>query len=344
MNGKTVILASIVAVFAFCAGAYTRVCHINMIYERANLSAEEAKSQDRRRAEAEKEEVRIKGRINILLIGEDNVEESRRSDTVAFVAMDLDNRNIRVLSLPRDTRVAIPKHGIQKLNHAFAYGRQDLLRATVENFLGTPVHYYVKIDYDNFPKLVDMIGGVDLFVGKSMKYVDKRGGLHIDIPAGENHLDGETALQYVRFRGDRLGDIGRVKRQQQFLKAVLHKIYDPGNLANFAVFSKQAAETLVTDMPPSLTLQLCLFVKKLDKQANRIFFKTLPGEPRMIDRLSYWVADPKSVIPFLNATTDELVSMDIGTYVPTAEDFSPDGDEGVRKADSLRGTKAALLK
>lgn len=342
MSWKVLVAAYLCVIFSFSAGAYLRFNRIDVPSERANLLAEAAKSQAALEAEKKREEVTIKGRVNILLIGEDNVEGSKRSDTVAFVAIDLDNRNIRVLSLPRDTRVAIPNHGTQKLNHAFAYGQQDLLRATVENFLGTPVHYYAKIDFDNFPKLVDLIGGVDIFVGKPMKYVDRRGGLRIDIPVGKNHLDGETALQYVRFRSDSMADIGRIKRQQQFLKAVLHKMYEPGNLTKFAMLSKQATETLVTDMPLSLTLQLGLFVKKLNKHPDRIFFKTLPGEPRMINKLSYWVADPKNAVPFLNATREELLSMDMmGTQVTTAEDFSSEEDVDARKAASAQEAKVA---
>ena len=71
------------------------------------------------------------GRFNILLMGEDDVEGSRRSDTILFITIDIDDKNMRVISLPRDTRVLIPHHGVQKLNHAFAYGGPDLVRATV---------------------------------------------------------------------------------------------------------------------------------------------------------------------------------------------------------------------
>ncbi len=355
MSWKTLIIAAIFASFSFGAGAYFRMTQIDFTYHHdLGQYGEVAETPDLAH-EKDKEEITVKGRINLLLIGEDNVDESRRSDTVAFVAMDFDHRNIRVLSLPRDTRVAIPRHGTQKLNHAFAYGQEDLLRATVERFLDTPIHYYVKVDYDNFPKLVDMIGGVDIFVGKAMKYDDNWGKLHIDIPAGKNHMDGETALKYVRFRHDPMGDIGRVRRQQQFLKAFLHKVYEPANLAKFATLSREMTETLNTDMPPSLTLQLCLFVKKLDRQTNRVFFKTLPGEPKMIDRLSYWVADPQYAALFLNATATELVSMDMETRmsakkaqdylaVTTAEDFSPEGEGDVtRETSGVRTAVAAPL-
>jgi LCP family protein required for cell wall assembly len=256
--------------------------------------------------EPEPEKLDISGRINILLLGEDNVDGSRRSDTVAFVAVDVDEYNMRVLSLPRDTRVYIPGHGNQKLNHAYAYGNVELLKATVERFLGTTIHYYVKIDYDNFPPLVDLVGGVDILVGKAMKYKDKRGHLDINIPDGKQRMNGETALKYVRFRNDAQGDIGRIMRQQQFLKALLHRMYEPENMMRFATLAQEITNTLKTDMRPSLTLQLCSFVKRLDKQTDRIFFTMLPGTPAMIDKLSYWVAEPSAVARFLTADADEL--------------------------------------
>ena len=271
----------------------------------------------------------IAGRINILVLGEDNIETVKRSDTILFVAVDIDDRNVRVLSLPRDTRVSIPRHGNQKLNHAYAYGGVDLLRATVERFLGTTIHYYVKIDYENFPRLVDIVGGVDIFVGRAMKYRDRKQNLYIDIPQGKQRMNGETALKYVRFRNDALGDIGRIRRQQQFLKAFLHRIYETENLLRFPTIMNDIKNTLATDMDPSIILQLGSFVRRLEKEQNRIFFKTLPGEPTLVDGLSYWIANRASVESFLKADTQALIEMQ--SDVSTAADYSPDSPDGVRR-------------
>jgi LCP family protein required for cell wall assembly len=311
LNWKKVLLVIILAVFSSAGGAYYRFHRIEapVVNSRANAPLVPSAPENAAADEDLPEKLDISGRINILLMGEDDVEGTKRSDTVAFIAIDVDERNMRVLSLPRDTRVRIPGHGNQKLNHAYAYGNVDLLKATVEEFLGTTIHYYVKIDYDNFPTLVDLVGGVDIFVGKPMKYQDKRGHLDIDIPAGKQHMDGDTALKYVRFRKDALGDIGRVQRQQQFLKALLHRMYEPENMIRFASLAREITNTLKTDMRPSLTLQLCSFVKKLDKEADRVFFLMLPGTPAVIDNLSYWVAEPASVTKFLNADVAELSAM-----------------------------------
>jgi LCP family protein required for cell wall assembly len=309
LSWKKILLVLILASISFGGGAYFRFSSIDVPLPPPPSGLPETQDAAKAAEDGLPEKLDITGRINILLMGEDNVDGTRRSDTVAFVAIDIDERNMRVLSLPRDTRVRIPGHGNQKLNHAYAYGGADLLKATVEEFLGTTIHYYVKIDYDNFPQLVDLAGGVDIFVGKPMKYEDKRGHLKIDIPAGKQRMDGETALKYVRFRKDALGDIGRVQRQQQFLKALLHRMYDPENMIRFASLAKEITNTLKTDMRPSLTMQLCSFMKKLDKETDRVFFLMLPGTPAIIDNLSYWVSEPSSVAKFLSAGTDELSAM-----------------------------------
>ena len=303
------LLVVLLAIVSFGTGVYIKFSRIPVPSVAPRPDTPVANRPDDGEAPPVEPKLEIKGRINILLLGEDNVEQVKRSDTVLFVAVDIDNKNVRVLSLPRDTRVAIPRHGNQKLNHAYAFGGVDLLRATVENFLGTTIHYYVKIDYDNFPKLVDAVGGVDIHVAKAMKYRDRAQDLTIDIPAGFQRMNGDTALKYVRFRKDALGDIGRVERQQQFLKAMLHRMYDPQNLVRFNEIATEIQNTVITDMDTSLVLQLCLFMKKLEKERDRVFFVMLPGTPAFIDGLSYWIAERSSVSDFLTADSGRLLAI-----------------------------------
>ena len=170
---KTIILAVLLGFIAAAAGVGVRLYTAwnskgETLIDAAKKSAENSASYDA---------LESQGKFNILLMGEDNVDGSRRSDTILFITVDIDDKNIRVLSLPRDTRVMIPGHGTQKLNHAFAYGGQDLMRATVTNYLGEPILYYMIVDYDSFPAFVDMLGGVEIDVPKRMRYVDRAGGL-----------------------------------------------------------------------------------------------------------------------------------------------------------------------
>ncbi len=249
------------------------------------------------------------GKFNILIMGEDDVEGSRRSDTILLATIDVDDKNVRVLSLPRDTRVAIPGHGTQKLNHAFAFGGPQLMQATIEQYIGMPILYYLVIDYDSFPALIDTMGGVEIDVKKKMRYVDRAGKLDINIQPGLQVMDGKTALHFVRFRKDALGDIGRVQRQQQFIKAMLKKLYDPRVVVKIPELTTQMMKILKTDMSATLAIQLAGYVQN-ELGRERIFFSTLHGQPAMIDRLSYWVGDVNSANAFLNTSIDVLISGD----------------------------------
>ena len=111
---------------------------------------------------------------------------------------------------------------------------------TVENFLGVDIDYYIETDFAGFSRIIDTLGGVEIDVDTDMFYVDTAQDLYIDIKAGRQVLDGETALQYVRYR-DRLGDValvnphyevydGRVERQRKFLMAVIDEILQPSTL------------------------------------------------------------------------------------------------------------------
>jgi len=130
-----------------------------------------------------------------------------------FVAtIDEATKSVSLLSVPRDTRVKIPGHGWDKINHAYANGGSQLSQKAVENLLGIPIDYYVTIDFAGFYKIVDAVGGVDVDVEKRMYYEDPYDELVIDIQPGMQHMNGKTAIQYVRYR-DSEGDIGRIERQ-----------------------------------------------------------------------------------------------------------------------------------
>lgn len=240
------------------------------------------------------------GRINILLIGLDEVpgEDANRSDSIAFVSIDIDDKVVRLLSLPRDTRVQIPDRGWQKLNHAYAYGGAELLKNTLVNYLGVPIQYHVIVNFKSFPQLVDMIGGVTIDVPKRLHYTDRAGSLYIDIPAGEQHMDGKTVLGFVRFRHDALGDIGRVERQQIFLKSVFRKIKEPSIIPKIPELIRQSMKLVKTNMTISQSIQLASYLK--DQDPSRTVFRTLPGRAAYISGISYWLGELSSISEILS--------------------------------------------
>lgn len=167
----------------------------------------------------------------VLVIGTDvtysrdghRIEGATRADTLMLVGLNRETNAVWVMSIPRDTLVKIPGHGTGRINAAHAYGGHELVAEALSNFLGIPVHRYVATDFAGFTRMVDLLGGIEINVEKPMRYSDRAGGLDVDLKPGLQVLDGEKALEYVRYRNDRLGDIGRAQRQQEFVKALAKK-------------------------------------------------------------------------------------------------------------------------
>lgn len=170
-----------------------------------------------------------KERVNILLLGIDSRGgefEEPRSDTIMLVSIDPLTEKANLFSILRDTYVEIPGFGMNRMNAAYAFGRSELAMQTVNSLLDIPIHYYVSIDFEGFIQLVDAIGGIQFEVEKDMKYTDPTDlpEYNIDLKQGFQHLDGNKALQYVRFRYDRLSDFTRTERQRNLLQTVADKM------------------------------------------------------------------------------------------------------------------------
>ena len=140
---------------------------------------------------------------------------------------------------------------------------------------------------------MDILGGVEIDVEKNMHYTDRRGGLYIDLQKGRQLLDGEKAMQYVRFRHDALGDITRIQRQQKFLKALAEKAVSPMNLPKLPRIIEAVLRNVDTDLSPRDAIYLARFVGKLD--LNQVKMATLPGVPENISGISYWIADSDAI-------------------------------------------------
>lgn len=254
------------------------------------------------------------GSTNILLIGIDDVGGGRRADAIAFATIDIDNKIVRLMSIPRDTRVQIPGKGWDKINHAYAYGGVEKLKETVVNYIGLPVNYFLLVNYDSFPSVIDLIGGVEVDVERRMIYNDYAGKLFINIPKGFQKLDGKNALHYVRFRHDALGDIGRVKRQQEFIKAALKKIQSPAMITKIPELVQRAVEMISSDMTPAQALQLVLYLA--DLSAENLHFFTMPGRAAYISNISYWIGD-------ITGALDLLAGIPAKQDTPASGDIRP---------------------
>ena len=202
----------------------------------------------------EKDE-KLNKRINVLLLGIDDGDseadksEPKRTDAMIVASFDPEQHKLSLISLPRDTMVLLPGHThYEKLNSAYTYGGVAMAKQTIANLLRIPIHYYALLNWQGFIEVINLIGGVDLYVDKDMYYEDPYADLKIDIKHGYQHLDGNQSGQYVRFRSDELGDIGRVQRQQKFLKALGMQMFSVENIAKIPKILATIKDYLETDM------------------------------------------------------------------------------------------------
>lgn len=289
-------------------------------------------------------------RTHILFLGIDDKRDSAsRTDTILLVAADPNTGSAGILSIPRDTRVYIPERDRwDRINAVHAYGGPQLTVKTVENFLGVDIDYYIETDFAGFSRIIDTLGGVEIDVDTDMFYVDTAQDLYIDIKAGRQVLDGETALQYVRYR-DRLGDValvnphyevydGRVERQRKFLMAVIDEILQPSTLLKLPRLLGQVWDAVETNIPWTTALKLAFAANRftMDKVETAI----LPGTSERINGAWYWLADPDR--------TQEVVDWIVYSKpMPlTAEVLNGAGIQGIaaKAADFLQEQRLADVK
>ncbi len=228
----------------------------------------------------------------IMVLGVDSrSDDVGRSDTLMVASVRREQEMAMLLSVPRDTRVEIKGHKYDKINHAYAYGGHELSRDTVEKLLGVPVDHYIMVDTKAFERIIDLIGGVDIDVEKRMYYEDPwddNGGLVIDLYPGEQHLDGERAIQYVRYR-DGEGDIGRIARQQKFVRAVLSQVISPSVLPKLPELAEEISGAVETDMSVGELIQMASMLKGI--KDNGLKVDMVPGAPVYFSDISYWIPD-----------------------------------------------------
>lgn len=231
-------------------------------------------------------------KVTLMIMGVDRREDDvGRSDTLMVATIDPAKKAAAILSIPRDTRVKITGHGYDKINHAYAYGGHKLTQASVENLLGVPMDYYVLIDTKAFERIIDAIGGIDINVERRMYYEDPwddDGGLVIDFQPGMQHMDGKKAIEYVRYR-DEEGDIGRISRQQKFIRAVMDKVVSPSIIMKLPTIITEISNAVETDMSVSKMLSLAGILK--DAKERGLNAEMVPGKPAYISDVSYWLPD-----------------------------------------------------
>jgi LCP family protein required for cell wall assembly len=235
--------------------------------------------------------------VNILLLGTDarSVKEAGRSDTIILVGIDLKAGKIKLMSFPRDLRVTVPGHaayGYVKLNSTynsayFSDGGPALIIATLESLVqGLKIGGYVKTNFGGFAKFIDAIGGVDYNVEERMYY--KASDTYINLKAGQQHLNGEQATDYMRFRHDAVGDfafrnetrtvtaadgtkttvttteeLGRAARQKKFIAAIIEQTKNIRDIRKLPAIMKAVKAAYVSNFGDLYLFSLAVKLRKV---------------------------------------------------------------------------------
>lgn len=229
------------------------------------------------------------GCYTFLLAGHDNV--SNNTDVMMVVMYDIPNQSISIMQLPRDTYTLID--GVsRKLNSiyqimrnaAYTDGASDLLSEgmrgmadVVQKILGIPIDYWALVDLSGFVDVVNALGGVDMYVPCDMEYDDPEQDLYINLKEGYQHLDGDKAEQFIRFRkGFVQGDIGRMDAQKLFLSALARSLFNNINITNVSTVVGELIDMVNTD----LSLLDCVYFAKnfINIDSSKISILTAPGK------------------------------------------------------------------
>ncbi|MBV7505700.1 LytR family transcriptional regulator [Bacillus sp. sid0103] len=238
-----------------------------------------------RKSEKRTEEVSLQNKqpFSVLLLGVDQRKGDKgRSDTMIVLSVNPKLNTVKMLSIPRDTRTEIIGKGTEdKINHAYAFGSEEMAMNTVEHFLDIPIDYFVKVNMEGFKDIVDAVGGITVVNDLDFSY----GGYHF--PKGEVTLNGKKALAYTRMRKeDPRGDFGRQIRQRQIIQGVIKEGASLSSLANYGDIFTALGKNVKTN----LTFDQMVSIQKNYKTVgSNIDQMTIKGKGTRMNGIYYYI-------------------------------------------------------
>ena len=233
---------------------------------------------------------------NVLLMGVDDGEDgglAKRADTILLLSFNNTDGQVRFISIPRDTLAEIPgRKEPDRINATYAYGGPTLTMQTVSRLLGVSIHQYVALDTKALAEIVDTLGGMEVYVEQDMDYEDPEAQLTIHIVKGYQHMDGDTAQKYLRYRGGELGDIGRLQRQQHFVKAFYESLLQPDTVTRLPALEEICRNRITTSAELFDTAHLTVVLRKLSTNEPQVIM--LPGAESQADP-TLWLPDQEKI-------------------------------------------------
>lgn len=355
---------SAIAVVSATAGALLAVSIASTPLLQSRLSAEEAAVFDQGGSISTDMNFRLPEltrSVNILVLGikvltsdlEDPPEELQElgyhalvnsfeglSDTMLLLRFNPDTGKLVALSIPRDTRTWVQGVGLSKLNAANAYGGPALAATAISELLGgVNIDRYIRINVQGLEKLIDALGGVRVYVPQDMDYKDDSQHLYINLKQGEQHLNGNQAMQFLRFRYDENGDIGRVQRQQMLMRAAMEQTLNPMTIARLPKILSVIQDHIDTNLSVEELVALVGFAAEIDRSDVEMLL--LPGDfsaPGDYE-LSYWIPDIDRIDTTIAQHFDlslTALDEDVSSYLNIAiQDSTGDSDAVQRVVNTL---------
>jgi LCP family protein required for cell wall assembly len=238
--------------------------------------------------------------MTILVMGVDAregeaIDGQVRPDSLMLIHLTPKSSACRILSIPRDTRTELPGYGLSKVNHALAVGGIDYEIQVVTELTDLPIDHYVLIDFSGFEDLVDAIGGITIDVPETFTALDNTVFL-----AGEQRMTGKQALSYSRHRSDDQGDFGRIIRQQQVIRGLIHEASGLQILTSIREFLPAVQDNLRTDLSVSQMVDIATTYRSICTE-DAVTMLKLEGEiethddPLLEMPLSYVIVDEAEV-------------------------------------------------
>ncbi|EMA6343164.1 LCP family protein [Bacillus cytotoxicus] len=272
----------------------------SFLYNKAKAVVNEAYAQIDKSVKRDKEVEPLKDNISILIMGVDGSDirkgqygEAVRTDALLLATINKDNKSVKLVSIPRDSRVYIPsRKKLDKITHAHVFGGVESTRNTVERFLDVPVDYYVKFNFDSFVKIVDSLGGIDVDVPVTFTEQDSKdqaGMIHLE--KGYQHLNGEQALALARTRKID-SDAMRGQRQQLVIEAIAKKALSAQSISKMS----SLLDAIDNNMKTNLTFDDMLSIAKNMAGSNLQMDKIqVEGTDKRIRGIYYYIPNENNV-------------------------------------------------
>ncbi len=250
--------------------------------------------------------------LNFLMLGTDAMDsasdKSKRSDVMMIVNVDIKNKKVNMMSIPRDSRVHVDGYdGYRKINSAYAHGGAELALKTVNDTFGINLDKYVVVDYKFVMDVVDKLGGIDVDIPIDMDYEDPWDDppLIIHLKAGPQTLNGEDTIRFLRFRKNSDGsgytnqDLQRVEAHQQVMSALIDSVKSPRTILAAPGIIRSYNKNTENNIPIS-ELASCLPMLKGFSREN-INTTTMVGTPKYINKISYVIIDEEETSKILES-------------------------------------------